>query len=340
MSRLLTIIVPTYNRAPCLTMLLDALTVELRGLEDRVGVIIGDNASADGTPEVTAAFASCWAATRILRHAENLGPDENFCRCVEAVRTPYFWIIGDDDLPRAGAIPLLIRLLETQNPDLVYLSSRWTATLSSHDEAGTVTHLRATLMERPAFARSVHVWTTFISGAIVKRELAPNETLRQFTGSLLAQLSWVQGAIRDGRRFVHVAEPCVLATAGNTGGYGVLKVFGNNFQRVTREAFSRSDSQRSLAEAIVLRTSITFLPDLIWGVRQARLGSFDPNESIAANLEPQLGRSWPYRLLIRHLEHATPGQGRWLLRLAHMTAWLINRVDIVRMRLSGQVRPL
>lgn len=340
MSRLLTIIVPTYNREACLTMLLDALTTELSGLQGRVDVVIGDNASADATPEVTTAFATRWAETRVLRHSENLGPDENFCRCVEAVRTPYFWIIGDDDLPRAGAIPLLIQLLETHAPDLVYLSSRWTATLSNHQEAGTVSSLKATLMERGAFARSVHVWTTFISGAIVKRELAPDESLRRFTGSLLVQLGWVLGALRCGRSFVHVAEPCVLATAGNTGGYGVLKVFGNNFQRVTREVFSGSASQRSLAEAIVLRTSIAFLPDLIWGVRQARLGAFDPNESIAANLEPQLGRSWTYRILIRPLGYATPSQGRWLLRLAHVAARLIKHLDVARMHLSRQARPL
>lgn len=321
-------------------MLLGALKVELQGLENRVAVVIGDNASSDETPEITQDFAEAWADTRVLRHKINVGPEENFCRCVEKVNSTYFWIIGDDDLPRAGAIPLLMGLLDTQQPDLVYLSSRWTATLSGHEEAGRVSALRAKLMDQQAFARSVHVWTTFISGAIVKRELAPNEKLRRFTGSLLVQLSWVLGALRDGRRFVHVAEPCVLATAGNTGGYGVLKVFGNNFQRITREVFSRNVSQRSLAEAIVLRTSIAFLPDLIWGVRQARLGSFDPNESIAANLEPQLGRSWPYRLFISPQGQATPSQGRWLLRMAHVTAWLIKRMDVVRMRVCGQARPI
>lgn len=340
MNRLLTIIVPTYNRAVCLKMLLDALMMELRGLEERVAVVIGDNGSSDDTPEVTAVFASRWAATRVLRHSENLGPDENFCRCVEAVRTPYFWIIGDDDLPRAGAIPLLIQLLGTHAPDLVYLASHWAATLSNHEDAGTVYSLKATLMERGAFARSVYVWTTFISGVIVKRELAPDESLRRFTGTLLVQLGWVLGALRVGRRFVHVAEPCVLATAGNTGGYGVLRVFGNNFQRVTREVFSSTASQRSLAEAIVLRTSIAFLPDLIWGVRQARLGSFDPNESIAANLEPQLGRSWPYQLLLWPLGHARPNQARWLLLLAHGTSWLLRRFDQARMLLFRQASPL
>lgn len=147
-SLLLTIIVPTYNRAPCLAMLLDALCVELLGLEGQVVVVIGDNASTDATPTVVAAFAGRWKATRVLRHVDNLGPDENFCRCIETVVTPYLWIIGDDDLPRAGAIQLLINLLRKHDPDLVYMTSRWAPTLSSHEEAGRVNGLGAKLLDR------------------------------------------------------------------------------------------------------------------------------------------------------------------------------------------------
>ncbi|WP_431265248.1 glycosyltransferase family 2 protein [Roseateles chitinivorans] len=340
MSRLLTIIVPTYNRAACLRMLLDALSVELRGLEDRVDVVIGDNASADDTPAATAAFAGRWPATRVLRHPQNLGPDENFCRCVEAVRTSYFWIIGDDDLPRAGAIPALLAMLDTHQPDLVYLSSRWTQTLTSHDEAGSLGALGATRLDRRDFARRVHVWTTFISGSIVKRSLAPDASLRQFTGSLLVQLGWILGALRQGRHFIHVASPCVLATSGNSGGYGVLKVFGNNFQRVTREALSADDDQRAMAEDIIRRASIAFLPDLVWGFRQAKAGNFDQKEGIAASLEPQLGSTFAYRCLIRPLSTATPRTARLLLRAAHAITRLTAIGDRLRARLGAGVTTL
>lgn len=340
MNRLLTIIVPTYNRAACLRMLLDALTVELEGLEDRVDVVIGDNASTDDTPEVTAAFAERWNATRILRHSENLGPDENFCRCVEAVRTSYFWIIGDDDLPRAGAIPALLSVLDAEQPDLVYLSSRWTRTLSSHEEAGRLQTLRATRMERRDFARRVHVWTTFISGSIVRRSLAPDTSLRQFTGTLLVQLGWVLGALRQGRHFIHVASPCVLATSGNSGGYGVLKVFGNNFQHVTREALSADTDQRAMAEDIIRRASIAFLPDLVWGFRQAKAGNFDQKEGIASNLEPQLGSSLAYRCLIRPLSTATPRTAGLLLKAAHAITRLTAIGDRLRARLGAGVTAL
>ncbi len=83
-QKLLTIIVPTYNRAECVALLLDALRAEIAPVQDRVDVIVGDNASTDRTAEVTATFAVSCSAGRVLRHAENVGPDENFCRCLDA----------------------------------------------------------------------------------------------------------------------------------------------------------------------------------------------------------------------------------------------------------------
>ncbi len=74
---LLTIAVPTYNRAGCLSFLLTALQRELVGLEDRVGLIVGDNASTDATPEVTSALQAALPTATVLRHAINVGAEEN-----------------------------------------------------------------------------------------------------------------------------------------------------------------------------------------------------------------------------------------------------------------------
>jgi abequosyltransferase len=339
-SQLLTIIVPTYNRASSLMMLLDSLVIELSGLEQKVAVIIGDNASTDDTPTITARFASQWSSTRVLRHVENLGADENFCRCVEMVDSRYFWIVGDDDLPRSGAIQLLVDLLECHTPDLVYLTSLWMNELTSPNQAGPVMRLGASLMEQRAFALRVHVWMTFISGTIIKRTLAPNDSLRRFAGSRLVQLGWVLSALTGGQKFIYVSNACVLATAGNTGGYGVLKVFGNNFQSVIREALTNSAPQRKLAEQIVRRTTIAFLPNLVCGVRRAQLGAFDSKENIHANLEPQLGSSRMYRWFVRPLESAGPLRARAVLQLARMAAQLVRMSDFLHMHLAGHIRAI
>lgn len=336
----LTIIVPTFNRAKCLQMLLDALTVELRGLEGRVAVVIGDNASSDDTPAVTAAFAAAWAQTRVLRHPANLGPDENFCRCVEQVGSPYFWIIGDDDLPRAGAIPSLLALLHEHQPDLLYMDSRWTETLTSHDEVGPAGELRASLNDRATFARRVHIWTTFISGSIVRRSLAPDASLRRYTGTNLVQLGWIFEALRQGSRFIHVATPCVLATSGASGGYAVLKVFGQNFPRIVRDALSGSHALESIASDVVSRASVAYLPNLVWAFRQARAGRFDQTESVTDTLSPELGRTLPYRWLIRPMAEASLRRAGLLLKVAHVATRLVSRLDLLRARLGGGLRAL
>ena len=336
----ITIIVPTFNRAHCLRMLLGALKVELRGLEGRIAVVIGDNASSDGTPDVTWDFALAWADTRVLRHENNVGPEENFCRCVEQVRSTYFWIIGDDDLPRAGAIRALLELLERQKPDLLYMESRWTPTLTSHDEAGATGPLRASLNDRSTFARRVHVWTTFISGCIVRTAFVSTSSLRLYTGTSLVQLGWIFGALKQGTRFVHVATPCVLATSGASGGYAVLKVFGQNFPRIARDALSGTRALDTLAADIVSRASIAYLPNLVWDLREAKAGNFDQSESVTTTLGPELGRTLPYRLLIKPMVDASPRVAKGLLKLSHVATRIVSLLDLLHARLSGSLHAL
>ena len=296
---LLTIIVPTYNRAECLELLLTTLAREMAELEGRVGIIVGDNASTDRTPDVTSAFAASAPAALVIRHDANLGPDENFCRCVERVTSRYFWIIGDDDLPRAGAIRHVLELLATHAPDLVYLESDWRPEIRDNDPHDPVRDEAPDLMDSLRFARRVHVWTTFISGIVVDRESLvakqPPEQLRRYSNTSLVQLGWVLGTLKAGTRFLVVKQKCILATQGNTGGYSVLKVFGNNFPSIVSDALG-ADSP--LTRAIVRRCAVMFLPNLLWGLRFSTIGKFEA-EDIDAAMRPQLGRRLSFWLLLR-----------------------------------------
>jgi hypothetical protein len=334
----ITIVIPTYNRAHCLETLLQTLCVELKGLEGQVAVIIGDNASTDRTPDLAREFSVQWRDTLVLRHDTNVGVDENFCRCVEKVASSYFWIIGDDDLPGTGVVRALISLLDRTVPDLVYLSSRWGATLDRTRQSTPVTILGAALMDRGTFARCVHVWTTFISGNVIRRELASDGELRQFAGTNLVQLSWMFEALKRGRRFVYVMTPSVFATSGNTAGYSILRVFGENFQRITREAFSGNKGLKSVGAAIIVRTSIGYLPSIVWKLKRGtQLDRFDKTESVAAALGPELSRSVVYRVLIRPLENAPPGLGRLLLVCSRVLARLLWLYDLAYGKLTGRV---
>jgi len=82
MKPLLTIAIPTYNRAWCLRELLPVLLEQLEN-EPRVELIISDNASPDETPAVVQDFVARGLRVRYTRVVRNIGSDANFLQCFE-----------------------------------------------------------------------------------------------------------------------------------------------------------------------------------------------------------------------------------------------------------------
>lgn len=276
----LSILIPTYNRSTYLRRLLETLEYELKGLEDRVGVLVSDNGSTDATQEVTAELLCRMSNFRMIRHQQNLGMDENFCTCVEADDAEYFWLMGDDDLPRAGAISYMLDLIDRELPDMVYVESNWRTELIDNQPDGPLPPVAALELTPLKFARRVNIWTTFISGTLIRRATFVNgataQELRKYNNTNLIQLAWVLGTLQYGKKLLYIPEPCVLATSGNTGGYAVLKVFGEYFPYIVNQQFGRGSQ---IARAIILRSAIGYLPGLVWTVRTGKAGLFTSEQS-------------------------------------------------------------
>lgn len=332
---LLTIAIPTYNRAGDLGRLLEALRRELLGLEDRVGLVIADNASTDHTGAVIDAFVASWTRghVRVIRQSANLGMDGNFSACADVIDGDFFWVMGDDDLPVRGAVPALLGLLEHERPDLVCVASRWLRDIDAVEHEPLPVPLRHRRLPREAFGREMHVWATFLTGMIVRRTafLADVRARRRLAGTHLTQLSWVMERLREGERFVHIDTPCVLATVGNTGGYSVVTVFGDHFPRIVRESLSHTPAQRRLARQMVLRTMLRFLPGLLWDLRHARLGDFQV-ENVAQALRPQLGSHPVTALILLPISRLPRSAARLVMKVASGLGRALALFDRLRQR--------
>ncbi len=283
MTKLLTIAVPTYNRADCLELLLNTLVDECVGFGDLIDIIVSDNASTDRTQTVISRFLERWPSCIAIRYAENLGPDENFCGCIDKMQSKYFWIIGDDDLPKAGFIQLLCAKLMSEAPDLVYFGSEWVSVINGPEQGIQIGPLPVKRLSAEDFASKVNIWMTFISGMVVRldnlRVVMHPETVRRWKSTSLVQLGWVYAQLRYGKCFLYIESSCILATAGNTGGYAVIKVFADNFPRITQETFGTEAPQ---TRRIISRAVADFLPGLIWKVRFDNIGSFLREDSYLA----------------------------------------------------------
>ena len=322
-TALLTIIVPTFRRSANLAVLLRALHREVAPLDGRVAVLVSDNASPDDTPAVTAAAQAAWPALAVQRHATNLGPDENFCSAVDRVESRWFWIIGDDDLPRPGTVARLLDLLQAESPALVHLASHWMDDVTQ-DRGEIAGPLHVQMLDAAAFARRVHVWTTFISGIVVDRtRLAAGlggESIRRFHGTFLGQLAWVFPVMTTpGACFAVVSDTCVLATTDNSGQYPLLTVFGARFAQLAHAVFGRgSRVDRALVDGNLLH----YMPGRVWAERAAPSGRYQHEEPWPA-LRRELGDRPLFWLLLAPLV-------RWPMWLAQPVyqAWRVfHRID-------------
>ena len=304
---MLTVVIPTYNRAMHLSRLLTALTVELQGLEGKVQVILSDNASTDHTHLVINSFVALNPEVHLIQHIKNVGPDANFLSCIAAVKSEYVWIIGDDDLPQKGVLKTVVELLERDAIDLLYMQSDWHRNLDDMPASKFIASMiNVDKVSRTEFARDVNVWLTFISGMIfnLKRlyELESNINLRRFNNTSLVQLGWVLPLLMRGENFRIIREYAILATSNNTGGYKPYQVFAQNLPRITK-AICLQDSQEYGHITRVLYWQ--YLPSLIWSNRFTSSEVFQ-NEDIDEALGDIKQTSLAYWYLIFMLKCPKP----------------------------------
>lgn len=267
----LTIAVPTFNRVIFLSRLLDVLTAAVVGSEDQIEILVSDNASTDGTDIVIRSIVARYPNVRAIRNPTNIGADANIVQCFNEARGTHVWIMGDDDMPKLGAIKCILDLLVSAGPDIVYLPSEWSPEVVRPDQGNAFNPMAVVSCDRLAFAGRVNVWLTFLSGIVVRKAHTETTELPSLEGTNLIQLGWVLAALQKGSIFYAFEDALVLATGGNTGGYAVVQVFGVNLPAVIAATFGRGSA---VFRAVMAPTVATYLPQLIWNVRTGKGGKF------------------------------------------------------------------
>jgi hypothetical protein len=129
---LLSICIPTYNRASFLKIMLEALLPQVDAVGDEVEVWILDNASTDQTAEVVEA-ARALGHFHYHRQPTNLGPIVNITQGPAKLATGDFsWVVGDHNLFRPGAIARVIGALRTHSHLQVFYANFRCADYPTH----------------------------------------------------------------------------------------------------------------------------------------------------------------------------------------------------------------
>jgi abequosyltransferase len=251
---LLTIAIPTYNRAGCLKQLLSVLADQLKD-ESRVELIISDNASVDETPSVAQNFAARGLRVRYIRNPQNLGPDANFLQCFEQARGKYVWLFSDDDLIVPGGIAKILSYCAAGEYDLIWVSAY--AFGEVHQLRAPKTHQDPIeISDASEYVKRIHVSFTFITGNIINKQTVLGGGPKPFSslvGTGLVQLGWTYTALNGFVRGLYIREKLVGMRENNTGGYKLFQVFGSTLATITRNWLSPTNLGRIVMNGTVQR---------------------------------------------------------------------------------------
>lgn len=121
---LLSICIPTWNRAHLLGVTLENLRKEIRGLEMTLEIVIADNASTDGTAAVVQA---CGYPVTYGKQMSTVGITRNifFATC-DLAQGEFVWLVGDDDLITPGGVRRVVESLQREpSLDYHYINFGW-----------------------------------------------------------------------------------------------------------------------------------------------------------------------------------------------------------------------
>ena len=232
---LLTIAIPTYNRAEILKQLLSELAGQLEN-DPRVELIVCDNASPDATQAVVDEYRKCGLAMLYVRNESNLGADRNILQCFSRAGGKYVLVLGDDDYILPGGLAKLLQILSgDEEYDLVYLPPRSSWGAKRGSQPRSVCNFRVATADPVRFSRIVTVTgdliniSTIVTNKDRVSDVMP-ESCEDMIGSHVIQLAWVFSALGRARQCLIADDDIVRCGRGRPhGGFNAASVFVVNY---------------------------------------------------------------------------------------------------------------
>lgn len=223
---LLSICIPTFNRSEFLRTSLERFRKAIEP-DMNIELLISDNCSPDNTPEVVAAAIHDGLKCTYIRNDKNIGPDGNFLQCFNKAKGKYIWLCGDDDFLLPESFRSLYDMLLSDEYGLIELNvdkNKYSLSPRIYKDTGE-------------FLSDVHIWITFVSGNIFRKEVVNTIDGYKYDNTFLLQVPYFLASATIGLPNV-IYYPKVLETGAdskNNGGYNLFQVFCENLLTIINE---------------------------------------------------------------------------------------------------------
>lgn len=222
---LLSIAIPTHNRAPYLSLTLKELRAAWPTLEEgSLEIVVSDNCSEDDTPIIVRAAIAAGLPLRSVRNDRNIGSDANIAQAFNLANGHYVLILGDDDLLVPGVLQSLMRKLQKDEYGVVCLRPYGYSRDFMAEHPGGVGMDRI-YDDAGDFLAAIGPYLTLISACVINKSLLSGFDAHDFCGGHLVQVHLIMNAVLRANTFLYCTGYSVACKRNNSGGYDFAKVF-------------------------------------------------------------------------------------------------------------------
>lgn len=139
-NTILSILITTYNRVGFLETTVSLFVSQIINgrFADQVEVIIGNDASSDGTQEYLNQLQAQHSFIKVLNHPKNLGLSGNIEKITAAACGEYIWHFGEDDLIIEGSVKRILDIIHTHDPNYLVINTQNILSLDNRNKEYTI----------------------------------------------------------------------------------------------------------------------------------------------------------------------------------------------------------
>jgi glycosyltransferase involved in cell wall biosynthesis len=235
----LSIAIPTYNRAKWLQLCLAQLLPQVAAAGNSVEVTIYDNASPDNTSQVIQSFVEQGFPLSYLCNTENIGSDRNIAQCFNLAKGRYVLILGDDDAFLDGTLQKIMTLLGDGDFGAVFLSAYGYDSDFLKEQPIQFFPDKKVYRDANEFIKKCFISATFISSLIINKSSCRDLDANKFVGTSLVQTYLFYEAVLSCPLNVYESEYLLAAKRIERKDYDVIGIFCGQYNRVLQAFIGR-----------------------------------------------------------------------------------------------------
>lgn len=223
---LLSICIPTYNRAKALDGNLKALNQQVSGKNLPLELMVSDNCSTDETSTVVNKYIEEGMPINYIRNIINLGMDGNFAQCYRKATGKYVLVLGDDDYLIDGMLEKLLDYLKNGDYGLVHLKTNSQTKI-----------LEEEFTDSTLFLQNISYWITYITSNVVNSKYIKEYDFEKNFGTFLTIVPLYLNAAIEHECNLLIHERIFLdgIDSKTNGGYNFFEVFIVNYLDIWKD---------------------------------------------------------------------------------------------------------